>query len=67
MRSVTDRNVVLRHQTVIDVKFQALKAVTNIIVDVIPYGLVHVIISTTPLQFWEVTNLNHSFFFDMFI
>jgi len=36
MRSVVDRNVVLRRMTVIDAKFQALEVVTNIIVEVIP-------------------------------
>ena len=41
MRSVVDRNVVLRRKTVFDVEFHDLKMVTNIIVDVVPYGLVH--------------------------
>ena len=41
MRSVVDRNVVMRRMTATDAKFQALKLVRSIIVDVIPYGVVH--------------------------
>jgi len=36
MRSVVDRNVVMRRRTVTDAKFQALNLVRSIIVDVIP-------------------------------